>query len=348
MALTELYIDPSIAGNSGAGTVGDPYGDVEWAVKQANMPVGGVRLNVKSGTAEVLVAALNTAMADTSEAGKTVAWVPTETGPLIVQGYTASQGDGGKGSISGGGSVSIMTSTSYVMFVDMILHNTGSGARLLQLNNWSWVIRCELHTSTNVTGVLALGIASGVIDSYFHDYSGAAIELNEAYCARNYITSSAGVNKVLVGCSGACYVVDNIFDVSNITDAALSLHDGGVANNNSFYNSVAGTKYAIQVAASTIGGSITNNIIEGWSGVGGIGIKIDGSQSGIRHIGGNAFFNCETEISAPSLWTVLDIGDDETLLVSAFTDAPNADFSTIDTGNIKAGALPKTFGDGAI
>ena len=34
MAITEVYVDPSIAGDSGVGTIGDPYGDLEYAIEQ--------------------------------------------------------------------------------------------------------------------------------------------------------------------------------------------------------------------------------------------------------------------------------------------------------------------------
>jgi len=34
MALTEIYVDPAIAANSGTGTSGDPYGDLQYALNR--------------------------------------------------------------------------------------------------------------------------------------------------------------------------------------------------------------------------------------------------------------------------------------------------------------------------
>lgn len=60
MALTEVYVDPSIAGDSGAGTVGDPYGDLEYALEQVTRDAtNGDRFNIKAGTDEILEFALD-------------------------------------------------------------------------------------------------------------------------------------------------------------------------------------------------------------------------------------------------------------------------------------------------
>ena len=54
MAITEVYVDPSIAADSGAGTVGDPYGDLEYAIEQTTFDTtNGTRVNIKIGRAHV-------------------------------------------------------------------------------------------------------------------------------------------------------------------------------------------------------------------------------------------------------------------------------------------------------
>ena len=43
---TELYVDPSIAADSGAGTIGDPYGDLEYCIEQETFDLtNGTRIN---------------------------------------------------------------------------------------------------------------------------------------------------------------------------------------------------------------------------------------------------------------------------------------------------------------
>ena len=126
MALTELYVDPSIAADSGAGTIGDPYGDLEYCLEQEDYDLtNGIRVNIKAGTDEVVAAELSVAMASTAAPGKSVAWVPTQAAPCVFQGYTTAAGDGGKGGISGGGSVSIYSDTAldFVHFVDLQQHH---------------------------------------------------------------------------------------------------------------------------------------------------------------------------------------------------------------------------------
>ena len=55
MAITEVYVDPAINGNSGTGTLVDPYGDLQYALDtKARDSTNGDRFNIKAGTAEVL------------------------------------------------------------------------------------------------------------------------------------------------------------------------------------------------------------------------------------------------------------------------------------------------------
>ncbi len=54
MALTEIYVDPAIAADSGAGTEGSPYGDLEYAIEQETFDLtNGTRVNIKAGTDEL-------------------------------------------------------------------------------------------------------------------------------------------------------------------------------------------------------------------------------------------------------------------------------------------------------
>lgn len=90
MAITEYYIDPAIDANSGTGTIGDPFGDLQYALDTVTRDgTNGDRFNVKAGTAEVLTAALSLATYGT----------PTEAAPLVIQGYTSAAGGdaGGRG-----------------------------------------------------------------------------------------------------------------------------------------------------------------------------------------------------------------------------------------------------------
>ena len=97
-------------------------------------------------------------MADVSVS---IAWVPTLGGKnCIFQGYTAVAGDGGIGTISGGGSVSICDGDqAYVQFIDLHLTNSGA-AQLLDMGSYNSFIRCEVDTSSfNGSAIDCAGMA---------------------------------------------------------------------------------------------------------------------------------------------------------------------------------------------
>ena len=50
-ALTQYYVDPAINANSGTGTIGDPYGDLQYALNTLTRdPTDGDQINVKATT----------------------------------------------------------------------------------------------------------------------------------------------------------------------------------------------------------------------------------------------------------------------------------------------------------
>lgn len=50
MSVTEVYVDSSIGADSGAGTIGDPYGRLSHAFTQSSSTTNGKRYNVKGTT----------------------------------------------------------------------------------------------------------------------------------------------------------------------------------------------------------------------------------------------------------------------------------------------------------
>lgn len=115
MAITEYYVDPAINANSGTGTIGDPFGDLQYGLNTVTRnATDGDRFNIKAGTAEVMAAAIDL----------TTYGTPTQAAPLIFQGYTSAQGDGGIGEINNGGAnVSVISSTTltFIHWIDLKL-----------------------------------------------------------------------------------------------------------------------------------------------------------------------------------------------------------------------------------
>ena len=158
MALTETYVDPSIAGDSGAGTSGDPYGDLQYALNTMTRDgTNGDRINIKAGSDEVLSAALSLATYGT----------PTNGARLLFQGYTSTAGDGGIGGISGNGSYSLFSSApNYVGLIDMHIHNSGS-ATVMNLNSYCYTQNCEIDNTTG-NGIVT-GSNSQIVNCYIHN-----------------------------------------------------------------------------------------------------------------------------------------------------------------------------------
>jgi hypothetical protein len=341
MAITEIYVDPSIAGDSGAGTSADPYGDLEYAIVQSTFDVtNGTRVNIKAGTDEVLVAPIDTALADTSVS---IAWAPTIDLPLVFQGYTAVAGDGGIGGISGGGSVSVFGAATldFSVLADLHMHTCGS-ATIVDIDNSNAVLRCEID-NTSGSGLLFdnYSIASGL---YVHNCGALGISaITGVSCFHSYFKNGTNKFSNAISLTGTGALVHRcIVDIDGVSDG-IALGNSGVATHNSVYSN-AGTGQGIRLSGSVITQNMSNNLVEGFSGSGGIGIQMIADTC--FFLTGNGVFNCETayDLDAFALeMAAIAGGDNETLSVSPFSDAANGDFNPVDTGNVKEGALPQAW-----
>jgi len=354
MALTEVYVDPSINDDTGAGTSGDPYGDLEWAIEQETFDTtNGTRVNVKAGTTETLVADLSVAMLDT---GTSIAWDSGDSAPIVVQGYTTTAGDGGKGAISGGGSISLFNSTStnlqQLSFIDIDFSNSGSAA-IIVMPAYTNAIRCSFATSSHANPI-DFSTDAVVIGCSFTGFTGGGcIRIPQGFFYGNYVsfTGSGFGTCVQNSGQGTCIIQNNIIISGTVTQIGVIVQGHGVVCNNSIYSSVAGTSNAIQKASGRGGTYIFNNLIEGFSGTNGYAISVNNTK--LSHWA-NSEYNCDgtVEILGTGLVVESDWGGAantglETLGASPFTTA-GTDFSPVDTGQVKEGSVPDDYGDGAI
>lgn len=323
-APTNVYVDPAIAGNSGTGTIGDPYGDLQYALNtKVRDATNGDQFNIKAGTAEILAASL----------ALTTYGTPAETAPLVFRGYTAAANDGGIGEIDANGATLLAATGSYQVWADMEIHNFGNNNGITANSNSNLFYRCEIHKGASTPSGKVLLTTGSVIGCYIHDAgaTGTGIICNnllDSYiynCPTGSTTTSNIINNVFVDCDAP--IVHN-------GDQRLTI-------GNSIYSSTARTGTGINAgtAATTTWGVCYNNIIEGYSGVGGKGIASSGD---LAFLGYNAFYNNSTPKSLLDVW--LDLGNDATLLASPFTSAAGGDFSlkTTVVGAID-GAFPGTW-----
>ncbi len=347
-AQSELYVNPAIAGDSGTGTVGDPYGDLEYCLEQEDWDnTNGIRVNIKAGTDEIIAAKLETAMADVA-GDKDDAWVPIEAAPLTFQGYTAVAGDeppfGSQGGIDGGaGNFGIMPDAvhDYVHFIDLHCHNTGTAA-IFDLDNFCAIIRCELDNSTHAVSV---GLDNGglLLESYVHNLSG---QVNLAVASAAFNRFENGANKFTIALSlpSLGWAYRNTFKLSDASDGILLSQDSNAVNNSIW--SDAGTGQGVQGVAATIAGMVINNLTEGFSGAGGVGYDFSPAQVGLKYYGGNGAYDNATDYAAPSDYVIHLLGgavSNEVLTASPFVDAANGDFRPVVTGSVRQGALPQAF-----
>ncbi|HEX9768431.1 MAG TPA: hypothetical protein VGA50_04570 [Kiloniellales bacterium] len=333
-APTETYVDPSIAGDSGAGTIGDPFGDLQFALNSVTRDAtNGDRFNIKAGTDEIMGAAIDLTSYGTPAAGA----------PLIFQGYTSAAGDGGQGGISGGGSVSISTSVlNYIVYRDLHLHNCGA-ADILDGIDFGIVEGCELDNT------MGNGIDPGnsmlIIGNHFHNIGGFGVDSGKfAGIVNNYFKDETNkFTRAINSFSDSSYIARNIISLNSTTGYGIVA--AGIVIGNSIFNAAAGTNIGIWGVTGVLSqpSAFLNNLIEGFSGAGGDGMQIDVGTD-ILLVGNNALYNNTTHYT---LNDAISIGDNEELGASPFAKS-GADtfanrftyFAPVDTGNVIGGAYP--------
>lgn len=344
MSFSDVYVDPSIASDSGTGTIGDPFGDLEYAIEQTTFNTsGGTRVNVRATSDEILVASLENALAN---AVTTPAWVPSETNPCIFQGYSSVAGDlegtGTTAGISGGGLVSIMggDARNGVHFVDLHIHNTGAN-EILSINDDCSAIRCEIDNST------AGGIDADnnfLLDGcYVHNIAGIGVFAANLTVIHSWLANGTNKFTNAIEASGNLDARRNII-ILDSTSSGIDLPEDGVAEFNSIYSN-GGTGSGITTALSALIIGVSNNLVEGFSGTGGIGIDLAANAFvGCRIFRGNGVYNCATAYNSPTTFSLAE-SDNETLTASPFTNASAGDFSPVDTGSVRNGSLPQNIAD---
>lgn len=352
MAFKEIYIDPAINANSGTGTIGDPFGDLLYAIKQSTQGTAGTRLNIKRSTDEVCLGDLGAnGFADTSV---TPAWAYNVNNPIIFQGYDTAAGDlagtGNRAGISGNNANIILNGASAVgvAFIDLHLHSGGSQASgMVRTAGNSALIRCEID---NVTGRgFLLGTGALVVGCYVHDVTTNAIDITSGMAYGNIVTNTGAKEMAKAIALGATAVAqNNIISIDGASDGIYCIDRNNTLINNSIY-SAGGTGTGLFLTdVDGYVGMVANNLIEGFSGSGGAGIEFAGTNPHLVLGARNLIYNCATAVIIPGdyigtedTWGLAAIH--EVLSASPFTNAAGFDFRPVDTGNVKEGSCPPGF-----
>lgn len=315
MAITNYYVNPAINADSGTGTIGDPFGDLQFALNTITRnATDGDQVNIKAGTAELLAASLTLATYGT----------PTVLVPLIIRGYTATANDGGVGEIScgGGGFAAFSSTTIPIIFVDVKVGNSTVPSTILTVGPYSQLLRVGAHTALSAFGCYANSVVAGC---YTHDLTQTAIQaLGAGVCAwGNYLLANA--YGVLAQYNHyAVHVLNNIIVMTGGTAAGVLLPRDGICLGNIIHSTIAHTGSGILLTDSRAGCVVGNNIISGFSGAGGDGLIIDANDGSIV-TAANAYYNNTTNETIGC--TNINLADPVTLAADPFTSAATGDFS---------------------
>lgn len=306
------------------GTTTLPWRSVQGALDLITRDsTNGDQINVKTGTAVVNQAALTLARYGT----------PAEVAPLVIRGYTSAANDGGIGEIDAGGFTFIASTPDHVVLMQLEMHTFGNNNGVNFSGQYNvQIVSCEIHKGAT-TGyewlqLVVLGdLSSLVAYCYIHDADTNCFGIGGACNAiGNYIENCP------YGMNGVYNAIGNIIVDSDIygiyTNADLGSYIG-----NTIYNSNNSTGAGIGIGTNSSKYEIVNNVIEGYSGSGGCGIKSEGE---IRVYGNNAFYNNTTHKSLGDV--IIDLGGDVTCTASPFADAASGDFAPTD--EVKELAFP--------
>lgn len=328
--MADVYVDPSIAANSGSGTSGDPYGDLQYALDSTSQGAAGDNFHIKVGTAEILAAGLTLATYGTPVYGKR----------LVFSGYTSAAWDGGVAEINCNGSYNLFASTSYsyISLHNLEIHNGGT-ASIIYVADYCRIISCIIHNTA------AYGIRCGtgcfVADCEIYDCgnmgyytSGASMLIFSTVF--NVGPSYSMSTMVYAGGANAAVQFCHLNHVPPSTPPTYAIHLANSSTSvcNNMVRGNAATGYAIYIPYGCA--ICTGNIIFDWSGAGAIAIRNTG-QTG--RISNNFFYNNTANISNTSQ---IYFNENNTVL----TTSPWIDYGSGIYGvsnSIAGGAWPENY-----
>lgn len=256
----------------------------------------------------------------------------SRTAPLTIRGYTSAANDGGIGEIDCGGETMISATPDFLILVDLEIHSGGNN-HLISLDDQNVIHHCEIHKgASSPTSKYLIAVDSGNIisDCYLHDHGAGSARCistgTRSLIFGNYVLGeNTASNPTLIYTGSSCTVLSNIVVAKGASAWGMNINgnllEGSFCIGNIVYNTEAGTNNAIYIANPEV--VVLNNIIEGWSGVGGDGV----GATNIMVVGFNAFYNNTAE-NTVSDQKFLDLtSNDVALAADPFTDAANGDFS---------------------
>lgn len=328
--MSVYYVDPAINANSGAGTIGSPYGDLQYALNTITRDAtNGDIIYIKAGTPEYLTAALSLATYGT----------PTLNGPLSLRGYASVAGDDGIGEIDGSGAYSICTATpDGLSYRNLRMGNCGS-ATILTIGRFGGLYNCDIHTTTG-NGLIGSSDVSPLVNCIIRGISGVGVQDSPVFNSLFMCESGRNFSTAYIG-SASNTVSRSMFFLTGASNG-MSFSNGASCTHNSLLAvSASASATGITIARPIRSGGCIGNIVEGF--VTGITqTNVAESGFGILH---NAAYNNTTNYGPQGEANLTNL-DSEVLTESAFVKSGSVTwanrlnyFAPKDIGNVRAGVF---------
>lgn len=322
----EVYVAYTTGNDTtGDGSSGTPWSTIQKALDTVNHGGDGVRINVKAGETQVLATVLTTTTyLATNGAG-------SATEPLIIQGYTATAGDGGIGTIEGTtNNVAIWTGADseqhdYVHLRDLSMTSEQASGYAIIVDNGAIISNCTL-----VSNFGGIDIDQGIVENCTITWDTLNAILGSgsvgAYNNKCILTNATIRDGLLVG-TAAGNIIDLRTGTTNAARTGIQLQQaGGISEHNTIIAAVAsGSSTASGIYTDIPGSRIANNYIHGFNSTGNYAIRLaaNAANSSVR---GNACFNCTAGIENSTLGTIGQTSLSN-LAGSGVTNAGTGDFS---------------------
>ena len=330
-AVSEYYVDPAAGDDTNDGSIGTPWATLQHALDNITASSHGDRINLKAGSSDVLAGNL-----DTTTYGS-----GTYLAPLIIQGYTSSAGDGGQGVIDMSGTNVYAPGGTGAKIKDLRFTGCTSTSTAVTIPKWGEVINCQFDDMSGTAlaiyeNTMVLGCRFEDIDTYGVQALGADGD-HGSVIGCYFENGTKDMTAAIYSGSYSLTACDNIINIDGSTDGISLKFFGQVCNNSIFSSSGTGAG----IRCNTTGESIRlwNNLIEGFSGTGGVGVEYRADAAASIN---NSVYNCATAYSSDAVH--LTEGN-ETLGATPFDKSGSANYSNrltyfapADVGSVRGGS----------
>jgi hypothetical protein len=327
-----FYIDSS-AGTGGDGTSGDPWGSIQEAIDEATVGSYSVGIFNCKGS-ETWSSAL-----DFSSWGG--------SSGMMLRGMSSTAGDGGRYTIDIDGNSWPNAAKNYWVWCDLNLTNSGSDSGFY---NWGaaysvfWM-NCKFSDWNVGSGNAVLSpneYSARIMNCEFTDIDGDAVGKNSATVDSCFFSNS-GTREIETACQ-AKVLINSVFSLDGASNGWVQEREAYCAHNSFFSNGGTGTGVECEKGRNTV----HSCLFAGWSGTGGIGLKLRSYGYEMRAVAyKNSAYNCTTNYDLNDTGLHLLIEDNETLTGSPFAQSGSATdydnrrtyFSPQDVGNVLGGGI---------